>query len=71
MEPEYQADEPSMLKAAMKRMKYERKFSQLLFILLMEFLNASLKLELQSSIEMGSSSSSSLSNDGEFSLEHS
>jgi hypothetical protein len=98
-----------MLKAAMKGMKYERKFSQLLFILLMEFLNASLKLELgtrngkgkgnsdqlakirnacnkkkeeniskeesmemmqkqdeylQSSIEMGSSSSSSLSNDG-------
>ncbi|CAK7322967.1 unnamed protein product [Dovyalis caffra] len=113
VEPEYYGDEPSMLKAAMKRMKYERKFSASLYAFngIPECLKLKLgsgnvkgkgrsdqltKLRsacnkkkeenrseeesvevmlkqddyLQSSIEMGSSSSSSpsLSNDGELSL---
>ncbi|KAF5735561.1 hypothetical protein HS088_TW15G01069 [Tripterygium wilfordii] len=111
VEPEYYGDEPSMLRAAMKRMKYERKFSASLYAFngipeclklqlgsenvtgrarsdqLTKLRNAYHKNDekekkaeecnsavtekkdsLPSSIDMGSTSSSSLSNDSESSL---
>ncbi|KAG2714205.1 hypothetical protein I3760_03G015300 [Carya illinoinensis] len=74
VEPENCTDEPSMLRAAMKRMKYERKFSASLYAfngipecLKFKLRSGNLNRENipQSSVEMGSSSSN---NDGELSL---
>ncbi|KAJ8750408.1 hypothetical protein K2173_014323 [Erythroxylum novogranatense] len=60
VEPENDGDEPSMLRAAMKRMKYERKFSASLYAF--NGIPECLKLKFRSGNEKGRDRSNQLSN---------